>query len=85
MKKKVEIEKVLCDICGADAIYTCANCHKDVCTDHALFLCKRNRPYPSAIYGTEWISNLSPEFTRYSELKTLCSECADLLLAVKKS
>ena len=75
MKKKIVVEKVVCDICGQDAFEKCEICGKDICYDCARYICKKKATYPSA----SWSASYSPFEQLYTPEMTICKKCVDAL------
>ena len=75
MKKKVVVEKVICDICGNDAHLKCEICGKDICSNCARYICKKNENYSA----TAWSGSYSPFTPEYTPEMTICKKCLDAL------
>ena len=75
MKKRVIVEKVICDLCGNDASLKCEICGKDICQNCARYICKKNESYSV----TPWSASNSPFESLYTPEMVVCKECIDAL------
>ena len=75
MKKRVTVEKVICDLCGNDASLKCEICGKDICQNCARYICRKRPDYPSSY----WSASYSPFEPLYTPEMIVCKECINAL------
>jgi len=88
MKKKREIEEVICDICGATGAYRkCEVCGRDVCQDCNIELYKREprkieTPVEAYQYLYSSFTHMNEEEHEY--LCSMCKECFRRFIELSK-
>ncbi len=74
MKKQRVVEEVVCDICGARACSKCELCKRDLCSNCARYICKKEEQ-PSSPWSSGW----TIYYNQYTPEMTICKKCLDAL------